>query len=397
MAIGIDYVQPLSFQQNNPVLGGMQMGQQMITNALQQQLLKTQNQYMPAQYQADIGLKNAQTGLVGAQTQFFPITAQGQYLRGMGDYLRGMYMNNPAMWASRFQNNPSFQAMIAQNPDLAKSFANVMGNAVVNPMALMNNMMGGMPGMMPPMMQAQGAPTANMQQGAPMQQSQGMPAQSPSAPMPLPLSSNQIQALNNADAQMGFAPTNQDVQTVQQTAGDKAIKDTTTSQVMNQRQYATLLDGLFNQAQNLMPSVANYAGLKGGMELKGEKIATGLGFPASNDYQNYLNFTRNVAPTMANELRRALGGQATDSERQVMENIANPLTWDSNPTTAMNQFNQLVNLYKSQINPALASGSNQVRAQLTNPSEMPPTSTSGMTKTLGGNTYIKMNGKWYQQ
>lgn len=86
MPIPVDYFQPLSFQQANPLLAGIQAGQnifsQGVQNAyapqtlaaqLQHALLQNQNlgitnQYLPQNLQTQIALRQAQTGETGAQT-----------------------------------------------------------------------------------------------------------------------------------------------------------------------------------------------------------------------------------------------------------------------------------------------------------------------------------------
>lgn len=94
--IPVDYFQPESFQQANPLLSGIQAGQGIYSNAqniysrgiqnqylpqtLQQQLqqlqlrnaqLGIQNQYMPGQLQANIGLTQAQTGTQQAMPAYY--------------------------------------------------------------------------------------------------------------------------------------------------------------------------------------------------------------------------------------------------------------------------------------------------------------------------------------
>ncbi len=85
--MAVDYFQPLSFQQANPLLSGIQAGQQiygqgvqnrymapLLSQQLQSQQLQNamrqiQNQYLPQQLQSGIGLTQAQTGLAGAQAR----------------------------------------------------------------------------------------------------------------------------------------------------------------------------------------------------------------------------------------------------------------------------------------------------------------------------------------
>ena len=83
-------------------------------------------------------------------------------------------------------------------------------------------------------------------------------------------------------------------------------------------------------------------------------------------YQKYYNFTRVTAPALANEMRRTLGGQASDKEIQIMGSVANPLTWDSNPKLAMGQWDALKNLFQKQVAGAISASPSQNRQNLIN-------------------------------
>ena len=217
MAIPVMNFQPESFQQANPFLTGMQAGQgiaaQGIQNAylapelasqlqarqLQNQMLQAQVPYAAPQAAAALGLAQAripqteaQTGLLQAQTQFFPVTAAGKYYQGMGDYLRGMNYFNPLSNVIRMQNSPVFQQNLAQNPQLLQQVLRLQNLGATNPMAL--TMMGGgmgMPGGM-------GLPGATISNAA-------TPNMSNSA-INLPQSANQVAALNAAMANQGMSP-----------------------------------------------------------------------------------------------------------------------------------------------------------------------------------------------
>jgi hypothetical protein len=101
MALPIDYFQPLSFQQANPVLSGIQAGQgiyaqgvqnQFLRPELQQQLqaallknqmMQTQNQYLPQQLQSQIGLTQAQTNAQNALPGLYSAEGKEALARAM--------------------------------------------------------------------------------------------------------------------------------------------------------------------------------------------------------------------------------------------------------------------------------------------------------------------------
>jgi hypothetical protein len=142
------YFQPESFQQANPVLAGMGMGNDLIAQqlknyaqgvqnqylspmlqqqleklALNNQILQPQAQYAPDITLADLQNKIAQTGLMGSETdknklmaQLLPEQIRAQYLNSLGRYgtsIRG--------WI----DDPATQAQLPQDLTLSSIVANL--------------------------------------------------------------------------------------------------------------------------------------------------------------------------------------------------------------------------------------------------------------------------------
>lgn len=150
-------------------------------------------------------------------------------------------------------------------------------------------------------------------------------------------------------------PSEQDIASLQGKTGDILTKRTSTAQILNQRQYAVVLDSLFEEGTKLMPSVTKYAGAQGKLQLAKDSAKAAIG-EVNPQYSEYLQFTNVVAPNVANEMRRVLGGQATDYEAKVMNNLSNPSFWLTNPTLANQQWNFMENLFKKKISPSLTVG-----------------------------------------
>lgn len=359
--MAVDYFQPETFQQANPILSGIGAAQQIFGQGIQ-------NAYLPQTLAQQLALMKAQTGLTQAQGQYFPLTAQGQYLRGMGDYLRGYGMNSPARMIGLFQNNPGFQAMVANNPMLADQISTIEKNASLYGGTGGLGMPGipGMPNTQLPQQNTQVAPS-NLNPNQPMGNSINVPLgnlPSVSAGGNIPLTPQQQKLFNQLQQTNGGTTLPQsDSQAFGDALGSEAIKKTQTNQVMNQRQYAQILDPLLAQGEQLMPSVSKYSGLLGKAELAKDAAKSALGFN-SPDYTNYSLFTNTLAPNVANELRRVLGGQATDAEFKLMDEIADPNYWHSNPQLALTQYKYLVSLYKNIVNSAISKSPAQVQQNL---------------------------------
>jgi NACalpha-BTF3-like transcription factor len=151
------------------------------------------------------------------------------------------------------------------------------------------------------------------------------------------------------------APSEQDIAALQGKTGDYLAKRTSTAQILNQRQYAVVLDSLFEEGTKLMPSVTKYAGAHGKAQLAKDSAKAAMG-EIKPQYSEYLQFTNVVAPNVANEMRRVLGGQATDYEAKVMNNLSNPSFWLTNPTLANQQWDFMNNMFKKKISPSLTVG-----------------------------------------
>jgi hypothetical protein len=157
---------------------------------------------------------------------------------------------------------------------------------------------------------------------------------------------------------------------------DKIEKDTSTTQILNQRQYAGVLHGLFEVGDTLVNDVSKYAGLAGKGKNANDWVKSAFG-KTSPEYQNYLYFTRSLLPFMANEVKRTLGGQSTDQESEAMTNLSNPVYIDSNPEQAVAQYKFLKMIVQTKIGPSIAKGLSQARADLTSPEQSNTVSNKG--------------------
>lgn len=286
-------------------LTNAQTGGQNLNNAL----AKVKLQYAPEMAQADLAATKTKTALM-------PESTLASLLSGAGKYNQANWQASPTSQFIRTLNNPQMQNLISSNPQIGQKVTQTLGN-----IALGNGQTGGMFSLdnhlLTSLLGSQGGGNVSI-----------------------------------ASQQPGFTPTQTDVQNVMNTAGNSSLKKTLTAQQLNQQMYGGILDNIMTEADTLMPSVTQYAGIKGQAKLAKDSTSAQLG-KVSPEYEDYFKFSRTVAPTMANEMRRVLGGQATDYEGQLMKNLANPAFWDSNPQLAMSQWSELKKVYKTQVNKEL--------------------------------------------
>lgn len=369
MALPVINFQPLSFDQANPLLTGIQAGQGLYKNAMQNkylqpglqqqlqnaiytnQMLQPQAQNAQQITQADLALKQAQTpytqaqtqgilqgqiplqqaqaGLARAQTPYAGYQAMGSYYGGLGRYMA----YSPSSQIMRYANNPLFQSLIANDPQKAQQLTAIYESNL--------NQGAGNPGMQP-----LGLPGQSMN-------SQSSEPANPQAQVPQPSSAQAPQSaqpqMPNAAApqQQQSAPTiqtsNPDADAVQQTAQSLTMSRMYTPAQVQQITYDASAQNMIQQAAPELQSVAKFSGAAGAVRLKQEQLNASLGQPTSQDYQNYLDFTRSQMPLIANEIRRAFGGQATNEENKTMIDLVNPISWDKSTPNALNRFQALVN------------------------------------------------------
>lgn len=387
-----------SFNEGMQSAGGMVA--QAIQNQLRQQQIQQaqiQNQYLPYSEQADIGAKLM-------QTQLMPMQTTAALYRGMGSY--GGALNNYIANLQRYAQTPEGKQFLAQNPQAMKNYLSTlsnlsqnapsaagMGPAAINgvPSVNVGNVFGGLPPSLFPLLRPTNtqssptqapvssannsspnstvsvAPTANNQNNVVAQNAALNP---PVNMQQLPMTNAQIQTLKTL--QSPSSPTPQNVQSAQDVASSDVIAKTVPKDIQKQRYYAQSVDNMLNQVAPIMPQITKFAGAVGKYGSTVDKYASAFNLQANDpDYQTFNNFINTQAPLISNEMRRAFGGQATDTEMKTMGNLANPIYWKSNPTLALSQFNSLVNTLKAN-DKALVQSQSQTLGGLNNAINSPP-------------------------
>ena len=278
----------------------------------------------------------ANSNYLNAQTEFMP-TKYKLEEEGINAKQKALG-NSPMIAFSRMLSSPQMQSMIATNPQVASDVAKTI-SLTANKSA--NNWVSNIT--------SSDNPSSNIDSY--LQQNNN-----------IPINDNFIRNNLSEKIKQGDITEN-DIKSLQKNTADVLEKRKTTANILNQRQYANILDGLFQSGTELMPSVIKYAGIQGKGKKGLDAISSSFG-KTSQEYADYLLFTRTVAPNAANEIRRTLGGQATDYEGKVMDSLANPTYWDSDPNMAMKQWNYLTNIYRSKVSPSLALGSSETVANL---------------------------------
>jgi hypothetical protein len=389
----------LNFDQTNPGLAAAQRMQQMRNLAAQTQQTNIQNQFLPQglaeqlrgasigndlkdvelQYapqmtqaqlamlraqpnlinaqaneaNAKVPLYGAQTNLANAEVPYVGMKYAAPYLSAQANLLKaGTGVSNSFR---NWSQTPEGSALIQSNPGLAQAVFSAMSGQS----GLLNSGMagGGVPPSLQNLLSSSGSGGAQQ-------------PQLPSITLPGTAPAGAAGAASGQPAANMNASMPNNISAVQSASQDTYAKKVETANQRNQQLYASILDNLFQGAQPLMNSVTGYAGLPGRAKLQQDRVQASFG-KTSPDYQNYLNFTRNYAPNIANEMRRTLGGQATDNEQKLMASVANPAYWDSNPDMAMQQFKSLQDMYRQRVNPALTQTPSQTRAKLNNSNAAP--------------------------
>jgi hypothetical protein len=232
-----------------------------------------------------------------------------------------------------YARQPGIQALIAGSPELAQqyaqSFQNVLGQQV--------------PGQQQAVIHPEHAAAVSTT------------ADNPAQPVVSTPQSGVQQGQNTISPSL--------LQSLQSAVGSKLMKDTNTSQVLNQRTYALSVHNMLNKLAPDMPEITQFAGLAGQAKKSADAYAASMGLSRDPAYIKFNNFANIQAPLITNEIRRAFGGQATDSEQRLMSRLVNPVYWKTSPQLAMSQFQQLIDSLK-QNETALIENPQQVQKSL---------------------------------
>ena len=327
-------------------------------------------------------LKIAQAAQAGAHANYFNAEASNmprkldiEALNADSKAKMATYASAPSTALARTLNTPEMQSLIKSNPSVAKNVATALQNMAV---------------------QAGGDAA---QQMSSKDSGKQFITQAVDSTGQAPITDKFVQqgivsGIRNGDI------SEQDLINMQKDTGDALNRKLTTANVFNQRQFASNLNGLLDQGQQLMPSVVKYAGSKG--KLKGgiDAVKSSLG-ETSPEYADYLLFTRTTVPLVAGEISRTLGKNATDQQDKILRSIADPLYWDSNPEMAMKQYNFLMQSM-SMIGGSLAKRPTEIVEQLRRGGVNAGQGTANVqgasnSKVIGDKTYVQVNGQWMEQ
>jgi hypothetical protein len=353
---------------------------------------QAQTPYLNAQtqgiYQGQIPKDQADANLANAQAKFAGIMAIANYLKGAGYYNR----NSPAMLGLNASNTSTGQSLVASNPTAANNATNDASNVISGAgfVGLPSSSNGGQGPVynvptktssgvtqggsvnLPTITPSDQWPSSAYMQNAGNNGNPGIPSQNQQSQTPQQKTLSAMLQTAFGPAFMGAAPnatSNQPMMPIQQqllpqnlpqnypqnsnvlnpdaAALQNYIKNkmANTNLTKGQQQQVVYDNSLQNTLQPLLndlPSVVTYSGASGHAQLIKDKVNAAFGRPVSANYQNYLDYMK-VAPVIANELRRAYGGQATDSENKMLEELVDPISWYAQPAQALKQFQTLMN------------------------------------------------------
>lgn len=144
---------------------------------------------------------------------------------------------------------------------------------------------------------------------------------------------------------------------------DQIVKRGTTAQGLNQQRFAATTDAILDQGKELIPIVSKYSGIlgkgKGGLNA----VQSGLGVNTP-EYNNYVYFTRTFVPYAAGEMMRALGVNASDTQKDLYQKVINPISWDVDPNGMTQIYNKMTNLFKQTVSKTVGKGTAEIRSGL---------------------------------
>lgn len=415
MALSPVNFQPLSFQQAAPFVSGMQAGNNIIGQGLQNQLAQLQLPYAGQMAQAQLAAQQQQAPYLQSQTALNQATLpllgykfRAPFISAMSGQTRNAILNNNSIIAS--SRTPEGQQRMAIDPVYRQQVMMAQNNAAA--LASSQYGMTQFPGINSPIpgTQSQFAPQSQQQNGT--MNPQGVPSSAPNLnQQQLPLSQSQTQRLQQLFPQNGQPPTfnqalganssqqnAQNSNALQQVSALQAQKGTTDPVARQKNLFAANIEktlGMVNPQD-----LTQYAGISGQGELTGQKLLAGLN-KESPAYDNYLKSSQ-AADLLAHQVRQFYGDSIQPSMMENLQKLTDPSEWSNNPKLATQLFNQTKTILQNEMGTyrqaMQSTAPYRTQTPQNNASAQPNAQQQGsISKALNGRNYVKMNGQWYAQ
>lgn len=325
-----------TLQQSLPGLQGARAGQNLMRGYLQNRAQRQRNLSQPGMTQAKLAqmmsqeqASKARVPLLQAQTETAQFEAQhapefldikkqvaANALRNVVAKEEYTALQRQKMTSlmgnmlNRMSNSAAGKQFLSENPGFAR------------------NLLEGMQGASQQFAQQAQQPVPGMGQPA-MQQPQGvMGAQPPEQP---------VQPMHGQMPAQLPSVSDEEVRRAQEATADRQVKDRTDMQTRNQKRFSTVLNSIVSKREKDLPRLfSKYVGAA-----NKPKYLAGLK-AGDQDALAFRSFMKTDIPQIANELKRTMGGQATDQETRLMESIVNPDWWFGDARQAISQWNSFI-------------------------------------------------------
>lgn len=177
------------------------------------------------------------------------------------------------------------------------------------------------------------------------------------------------------------------------------ITKTAPASILTQRAIAGIAGSLYNQANAYIPAVSQYAGYKGSVDQLVDSLKSGVNGEPDPNYNQLLLFKQTVIP-LANEIRRQLGGQATDNETAILGQLTDPSITSKSPQQVLQLWQNLGQMLNT-TGAQLAKNNAQILPQLGNEANvqnfttMPGQNQQPQIGWQSDGTYLAKNGQRY--
>lgn len=131
---------------------------------------------------------------------------------------------------------------------------------------------------------------------------------------------------------------------------NQVVKAGTNSQGMTSKRAAVMVDRILKTGDEQIDGAVKYAGLGGQGGLLVDRVKAGFG-KGTPEYSDYIKFTRVTVPAAVNAAIKAEGANMSDDAKKLLINSLNPISWDTDFDTALEQYKYFQKLYGSEISP----------------------------------------------
>jgi hypothetical protein len=322
------------FTDPTSIFDSMNQANNMMDNVRRSQMLNQYTRQYPQLLQDQVGMANNGLAASNINLQYLPNNSDIQNKMNQANLQKALITNQ--YLPQTLQGDLAYKVAMAHymsNPSMMEKNMTTLGKSYIEP-GIVNASLNQLPPSVssPP----NTTPVVNQQFNNGTTSGLAAPASPLVSQQPNPVatgtSATNNQTTNPQDMQAAYAALRQ-----------KQTSDATTRQKSD---YAVNIQKTMDEMNP--DNVQYYSGVEGAAQLKADQ-AKALAGTTTPQYEKYNNFVKVQVPILADQIRQFYGTSIQPSMYENLQNLINPVSWNTNPQLALSHFNALKELMAKEM------------------------------------------------